>query len=393
MKNQILISVFTLISLFCSFLYAQQDSLNFPAPQYMLPIYDHYSVNHLNVEAMGRGLTLNAATGKVENAVHNPASLISDKSYLYMELVIKPPIREINKDNDMTYTSPIPIGIFGISGHLYRGLYGAISYNVPKAIVYDDFTVNIGQNADAVTRYPSYHLHQITATIAKEVNNLKLGLNLHQQLHQFKDIIVYQTFDRVDKTYYIVRMQPGLQYQWKNIVIATSVTPPTETEMDIRYEVYDVTLPLKVSGGIKAEFDNNTIYADMDWEQFSIMDKEFKDRLILKGGFEKRIRNFTYRAGLMSFPGVYKGYYKLPVLETSNIEQLQWWSAVPRGGRIANTDQLYLTAGYTYHFGGGKLVMGVMRDILDNVPVTQFSMAVGFNLETLKGKKFLIFDK
>lgn len=92
-------------------------------------------------------------------------------------------------------------------------------------------------------------------------------------------------------------------------------------------------------------------------------------------------------------PGVYSGAYRLPVNESENPEVTQWWDVVPRGGYIDNTDQLYATCGFTYSFKGGELTLGVMRDLLGNVPATQFATSLGFDLETLKGKKFLIIDK
>jgi len=359
----------------------------------MLPFYDHFSENHLNVEAMGRGFTTMAYKGKVENAVNNPATLSSVKSYLYMELTIKPPIEEINKPDSMMFSSPIPFGMIGLSGKIYNKLHGAISYNVPKSLYYDNFTVEIGQGADAVTRYPNYYLHQVTATLAGSVGKLNLGLNLHNQLHVFEDMVVFQTFDRIDRTFYVLRIQPGVLYQWENVNLGAAFMPAVKTSMDAKYVDYNVTLPMKISMGACVEYTNNKFLAEMDWEQFSKMSDRFNDRLTLKLGYEKRVRDVTYRIGLNSMPGVYKGAYKLPVLETTNQEQLHWWTDVPRGGYIDDTDQLYATAGFTYYFKGGKIALGLMRDLLDNVPVTQFAMSMGFNLETLKGRKFLIFDK
>ncbi|MFO7659491.1 MAG: hypothetical protein R6V77_01140 [Candidatus Cloacimonadaceae bacterium] len=265
--------------------------------------------------------------------------------------------------------------------------------NVPKSLYYDNFTVNTMQGADTVTRNPSYHLHQITGTLAYPLGNLKLGLNLHNQFHSFQDIIVYQTFDRLDKTFYVLRVQPGAIYEWKDLNLGLAVTPPAKKEMDIKYANYDVTLPLKVSAGANYAYTNNKFLAEAEWEQFSAMSSSFDDRLTLRLGYEKRIRDVIYRAGLTSVPAVYQGAYKLPVLETTNQEQLLWWQNVSRGGYIEKTDQLYLTAGFTYHFKGGRLTLGLMQDVLGKVPTTQFAMALGFNLETLKGRKFLLFEK
>jgi len=374
-------------------LYAQQDSLDFPAPQFMLPFYDHFTLNHLNVTAMGRGQTTNALAGKVDNAVNNPATLLSDKSYLYMELTIKPPISEINVPDSMMYSSPIPFGMFGVSGRIYKSIHAAVSYNVPKSVVYDNFTVETGQGADAVTTYPAYYLHQFTTTLAGSVGKLRLGLNVHQQLHQFKDIVVFQTFDRIDKTYYVVRLQPGVFYQSGQLGIGATCTLPTSAIMNIKYAEYDVTLPMQVTAGVSFKSTNNSFYGDIDWEQCSQMSSAFDDRLTLKAGYEKLIRNITYRAGVISMPGVYTGAYRLPVHQTAEADEVLWWNAVPRGGYIDKSDQLFGTIGFTYNFKGGELTLGLMQDLMGNVPATQFATSIGFNLDTLKGKRFLIFDK
>jgi hypothetical protein len=394
MKNkQKSLLIALLMMLFISIgLHAQQDSLNFPAPQYMLPFYDHFTLNHLNVAAMGRGQTTNALIGKVENAVNNPATLESDKAFLYMELTIKPPINEINSPDSMRFSSPIPFGMVGISGKLFNNIYGAISYNVPKSVVYDSWIIPIDQGNDFVQRYPSYYLHQLTTTIAGNIGNLRLGLNIHQQLHQFTDIAIFQTFDRVDKVFYDVRIQPGVFYQTGQFGLGATVTAPTKTTMDVKYAEYDVTMPMQVTAGASFHSINNSLYADLEWEQFSKMSSRFDDRLTLKGGFEHLVRNTIYRLGVISMPGVYTGAYRLPVSTPDEDAALIWWKKIPRGGFIKNTDQLYLTAGFSYYFKGGEISLGIMRDVLGNVPTTQFATSIGFNLDTLKGKKFLMID-
>lgn len=382
-----------LLTAACTYVYAQADSLDFPAPQYMLPMYDHFSQNYLNAESMGRGGTGTALAGGVENIVNNPAVLNKRKAAFWMEIAIKPPIREINRSDDEGYTAPVPFGIIGVNGTLYKGLQGAISYNMPKSILYDNFTVEINQGNGEVVRYPSYYLHQVTATLAGLVGRFSLGLNLHNQLHRFGDVIVFQTFDRIDKTYYTLRVQPGVLYSGENFNFGLALTPETGRRMDIKYEVYDVTLPTQIKAGGSYQFGNNRISLDAEWEQFSRMSDRFDDRLTLKAGYEKRIRNFTYRAGLNSVPGVYSGAYRLPLYDTEEGEQELWWSVIDRGGVIKETDQLSLTAGFTYHFKGGKLSLGAMRDVLNNVPTTRVAMALGVNLDTFKGKKFLIFEQ
>ncbi len=392
LQSCLVLALFMLM--FCSIgLYAQQDSLDFPAPQFMLPMYDHFSQNHLNAAAMGRGQTTNAIAGKVENAVNNPATLISNKAALYMELTIKPPIREINIHNEMLYSSPIPFGMIGVSGKIYNSIHGAVSYNVPKSLVYDNFTVETGQGADAVTTYPGYYLHQFTTTVAGSIGKIRLGLNVHQQLHQFTDIVVHQTFDRIDKTYYVVRLQPGIFYQPGKLGIGATFTLPASKTMNIKYAEYDVTIPMQATAGVSYIGMVNSFYGEIEWEQYSQMSSAFDDRLTIKAGYEKIKHNMTYRIGAISMPGVFTGAYRLPLHPSENIQEAQWWGVVPRGGYIKKSDQLYATIGFTYNFKGGELSMGVMRDVLENVPTTQFATSLGFNLDTLKGKKFLIFDK
>lgn len=381
------------VMLLCGSLFAQQDYLTFPAPQYMLPLYDNYTKNYLNAEAMGRGFTSAAIRGKVENAVNNPATLVKDKSFLYMELVIKPPIREFNEEQEQMYTSPVPFGLFGWSGTLFKDYRFAVSYNVPKSIVYDNFTIETMQGNDYVTRYPSYNLHQFTTTIAGNWGNLCLGLNLHQQLHQLEDVTVFYAFDRIDKILYASRVQPGILLGLAQVDVGMSLTLETPISADLKYVQYDTVLPMELSTGLSYRWGNNVFSADFDWEQCSSMDSKFNDKTTFKAGFEKRIRNTTYRIGAMHSTSVYSGKYLLPALENPTDEQHMWWDSSSREGTIKDKEQMLATGGFTYHFKSGKLVLGIMQNVSSTAPTTHFAMSLGFDLETLKGKKFLIFDK
>jgi len=94
----------------------------------------------------------------------------------------------------------------------------------------------------------------------------------------------------------------------------------------------------------------------------------------------------------MSMPGVFEGDYLLPQKPNATSNDTMWWNALNPGGTIDNTDQLYLTFGYTYYFKGGRLTLSAARDVLNNVPTTQIAMALAFNAEAIKGKKFLFID-
>jgi long-subunit fatty acid transport protein len=163
--------------------------------------------------------------------------------------------------------------------------------------------------------------------------------------------------------------------------------------MDVRNADYDVTLPMKASAGFSTEYRSYNFLMDMDWEQFSKMDSKFEDRTTIKAGFEKNKRNTTYRLGLMHMSGVYEGAYRLPIHQSTDPAVLYNWDVIPKGGVIGDTDQLYVTLGFTYHFKGGSFSMGAMRDVLGHVPATHLSSSLSFNLDTLKGKRFIIFDK
>jgi len=376
---------------------AQQDSLDFPAPQYMLPFYDNFSYNMLNVAAMGRGFTTQAMLGSGENAVNNPATLVSEKARIYMELTIKPPVREADKyfvaedtisiRERQYYASPIPFGMIGISGRFYKGLHGAISYNVPKSLVYDNFAIETMQGNDEIIRYPAYYLHQFTTTVAGSIGDFRLGLNLQQQIHHFKDILVIYSFDRIDKAFYVFRVQPGVFYKKGSFRFGASFMPESQKKMDIRYRVYNVKLPMKFAAGMAYLFNSNGLFLETEWEQFSRMSSAFEDRLTLKAGIEKRVRNITYRAGVVSAPGVFEGAYKLPVYETENPGATYNWQAISQGAYLDKSDQLFVTIGFTHYFKGGELTLGLGKDFMSDVPVTQFASALSFNLETLKGKK------
>jgi len=397
MRQKHLFSFLLLALLLCyaggTALWAQADSLRLPAPLLMLPMYDHFSLNYLNASSLGRGNTNLAHLGRAEAMAHNPATLSVEKACMIMELTFKPPIAEMDKNGNQQYASPIPFGMVGVAARLGSNICGGLLYSVPKSIVYDDYTVPIGQGADEVVRYPTYYLHQFTGTLAGQVGSFRLGVNLIQQLHSFSDMIVHGTFDRLDRTYYTFNLQPGVFWKKGPLQLGMAVLPPSQTKMNYRYGEYDVTLPLQVETGLGLVRDSSGLYVDVQWQQCSAMSAAFSDRFTVKVGYEKAIGGMCYKLGVVSMPDVYTGAYKLPRYIPTTPEEQGWWNTVPQGGTFSPADQLCLTFGFTYDFGGGQLSLAALQDVNGKVNCTQVMSSLSVNLDTFKNKKFLIFDK
>lgn len=384
--------IMVLIALLGSTLHALQETLDFPAPQLMLPMYDHFSLNPANTAAMGRGQTAVAAVGNIANAVNNPATLSFEQSQFYMEMCIKPAINELDMTGNQSYNSPYPFGLIGMSAKLRSNIYGGLSYSMPKSILQDDFHIVMNQGAYWFVRYPSYNLHQFTATANVDLGKFNLGLNVLQQLHHFQDIAVLKSFENMDFIFNATRFQPGVLYQTGGLTAGLTYLPQTNIDMDIRYADYQVTLPSKTNAGITFKQGSKAYYAEAELEQCSQMSSSFDDRFTFKAGYETRVRNTTYRAGFVIMPGVFTGSYLLPMNSTEHADTSLVWIDVPVGGDIDQTDQFLATGGFTYHFKGGELSLALMQDFGGNVNTTRFMTSLGFETNTLKKKKFLIFD-
>ncbi len=393
-KNSIhLKKVMFLVPVLCCWLVlsAQNDTLDFPAPQLMLPMYDSFSHNYLNASASARGNTGMALLGGVENALLNPACFKNDVSQAYLDVIIKPPLIELNLQDGERYTSPVPFGMMAVNYKFFGMFDSGLIYSMPKSILYDNFSIVLPTD-DFIQRYPSYNLHQLTTAFAGGSDKLRFGLNIHQQLHRLQQIQILHTFDSVEKIYYLVRPQAGVFSSWKMLQLGAAFMPEQKKTLSIKYLEYDTVFPMQIDAGLALKGANEAYLLDIRWEQTGRISDKFKDRLTLKTGYEKRMGKFTYRAGAVSVPEVFRGAYRLPDNTTASADTAFYWNNIPKGGKLGKSEQLFLTAGFTYHFGGGSLSLTLMQDLLGSMPVTQLQSSLAFDLSTFKKKKFLIFE-
>ncbi len=364
----------------------------FPLPQYMNPFYDGFSRNYLNTLSAGKGYTGIAQIGGAEHALINPAGFMPGEPVLYLEMCIKPPITEIDRSNDQTYAVQVPFGLAAVGGRIFDRFAAGFSYNMPKSLIYYDFNIEMNQGAYLLQRNPTYMMHQLSATMSYQTEYLGLGLNLHNQFHYLDDVTFLRTFDRVRETQYTLRPETGILYKRKNLGIGATWTPQSKTDYDLRYRQYQSVLPMKAGGGISISHGRRIFNAEVQWEQCSAIDESFDDRLTLKGGYEVRIRNYTYRLGTLATNSVFSGEYRFPVNNSNTADSSLVWSQVPLGGTIKQNDQLFITAGFTYHHKDGIISVSLMQDLIGRMPVTHINLSLGLNFSAFRKKGFLYFD-
>ncbi len=371
---------------------AQADGLHFPQPQFVNPIYDYFSRNYLSTSAMGRGHTGVALTGGVDSALLNPASYQPEQASLHLEALIKPPVNTDTYGPEDRFTSPVPFGIAGIGGNLGRGFSGALIYSLPKTLVMDDFSVEMNMGDYLLMRYPTFNLHQITASAGWHLERLHLGLNLHNQFYYLSDVIFLRTFERIRQAEYILRPQLGLLYTAPSYTAGLSITPEQSANWDLKYAVYDTKLPLSISVGASYQLSGTVFTADLEYENCSALDNAFQDRYTIKAGVEKNIRRFTYRLGYLSHPEVWHGDYQLPENTTANADTSLWWDNVALGGSIKKNGQHFLSAGVTWHHRDGNINLAVLQDVAGREPMTQVNLSLSLYLSAFRRKGFLYFE-
>ncbi|MBM4403452.1 MAG: hypothetical protein FJ042_03575 [Candidatus Cloacimonetes bacterium] len=385
--------IFILICLSGTMLSAQASpALEFPLPQYMNPFYDGYSRNRLDALSTGKGGTGIAQTGGVEHALINPAGFMPENSMIYLEMCIKPPISEIDRTQNQTYAVQVPFGLAAVGGKLLEDLYGGFSYSMPKSLIYYDFNIVMNQGAYLLQRNPTYMLHQLTGTLSYQTDRFGMGVNVHNRFHYLDDVTFRNTFDRLRETNYALSPELGIIYKGDQIGLGATFTPELKAEYDLRYRNYESVHPMKASGGISLSYGRRIFNAEAEWEQCSAMDDHYDDRLTLKGGYEIRIRKYTYRFGLLSTNSVFSGDYLLPVNTTANADTSIVWDQVPLGGTIKPNDQLFATFGFSFHHKDGIISAALMQEMLGKMPVTQINLSLGLNFSAFRKQGFLYFD-
>jgi len=384
------IILFVLLLILSANLFA--EPLNFVAPQFLQSYYDHYSNNYLNAISAGRGHTGVGLVGNIENALQNPAAFTTDHSQMYFEIFIKPPITEINKLQDQHYESLVPIGMWAYGFKVGEHFCLGANYSEPQSIEYNSFSIDL-TTGDLVFRYPSYYLYQLTATGNYEWKNLRIGINLINQMFSFKDQIFLGSalFDRVDHTDYALRFQPGLFYQYKNSSIGASYIPTTKHSFDLQYQTFDTTLPSQLNAGIGINYKASRFASDINFLKCSEMSDKFKDRLTVKAGIETDYHKYTLRCGFMSVPGVWKGIYNIPSVPFEDPADSVYY--VPGSGLIKETAQSMITGGFTWHSDFVDFTMAFVQDIQHNVNYTEVFGSMSINISKFSFKNVFPGDK
>ncbi|MCD4828560.1 MAG: hypothetical protein K8R90_03910 [Candidatus Cloacimonetes bacterium] len=378
------------------------EGIPYAAPEFIQSIFDQFSRNYLNAEAVGRGHTGVALPGGINSVLINPASLQLDGAYAYMELFLKPNIDEMNtkpfrnsrpQDVYITqeYNSTIPFGIVGFGMPVHPRLDMALVFAVPQSIKFDSFARETQDNGCQTLR-PSFTHSQFVVTGSSHWGDLSLGLNLLADLYIQKDYRNYWMFGREQRTDFALRAQPGIRWQHGVLALGGSFTSPATIAFDMNYdEDYNVTIPMVIAAGAACTLGSVTLAADVEHEMCSQQSDDFDDRTRLKFGAEKRQGPYTARVGVMQSPGVFAGELSFPdkpaIAEGS--QNSYYWPLVTDEENhayavIPENDQLFFTGGLSYAFRAGDLHLSMMADMLGDVPVAQIYMAFSVNLASLK---------
>jgi len=382
--------IFFAIMLVCSLLALGAQAVHrFPLPQYMCPVYDGFAHNYINVSSSGAGNTGVAKLGGIDQVLHNPAAYLLDAGVLAFGVNAKPEVSSYDKSDDAKLSAPLPIGLIGVGKRIGSETGIAFIYSVPKSIRQEDFSVILGQGASILQRYPSYHLYQLSGNISYHRGAWHLGVNLHNQFHVLDDIIFYRTFDRVREVAYSLRPELGILYEAGIMNLGISAMPEQSLVIDTPYESYDSVLPLQVSGGARFSHQNRSLSLEAEFKQNSAMSDDYKDNLILRGGYEFRRRNNIFRLGLIRSVGAFQGHFVHPVNTTASADSTFIWDNIPTGGEIRETDQMIITAGYGFEHKYGSINVAFMQDVIGNAPMTQINLGLQVYLSTFKRKELL----
>ncbi len=376
------------------------QNLNFPLPQYVNPIFDSFTRNYVSTRALGRGYTGLAIPGGVDNLLLNPAACLPDKASLHLELLVKPPVDSdiyAMADTSVYYqmspqvmTSPVPVGVVGGGGRVGPNFTFGLLYSLPKAIKVDYFGVAINQGAGRIQRYPAYYLNQITANAAWHQGNFHVGLNLHNQIHRLGDVTFLHSFERINRSKYVLRPQLGLLWSGETLSAGLSVVPPQSAAWDLKFAQYSSTLPLNLALGGAYGKNGTLLAAEVDFEQCSAISAAFKDRYTIRLGVEKTLRRYTYRAGYIYHPQVWNGYFNLPDARSDTISI--WWDAVMPIGQVTPNNQHILTLGTSWNHPDARVNLAGMLNVSRQAPVAQVNLSVDLYFSAFKRKNFLYFD-
>lgn len=364
------------------------EGLQMVLPQFSNPFYDSFSRNFIGTVAAGRGYTGVANLGDISGFSLNPAANLPDSVKIIFDINFKPGISAEGYQTEANYTSPNPVGLFAVGMGLSRNISAGVVYSVPKGIKLDDYSMFTNQGASLVQRFPSYYLHQITASVGYHRGPAHLGLNLHNQLHYVDDPIFLRSYDRIRDLKYAMRIQPGILYEFSNFNLGLSATLPTKFDWDQKYEVYEMKLPLKASTGICYNSSRFALSAEAEMEQFSKVDDAFDDRYTLKAGFEKYEGWLSYRLGYIYSSEVFSGKIMLPIDEHSE-DNNPAWDDVPESLIVKSNEQHFATAGLSYLHKDGAINVALLHSFSPDARQTQVNLSLSFYLSAFTRKRTL----
>ena len=386
---------------------------SYAAPEFVQALYDQFSVNYLDAEALGRGHTGAALPGGVNSVLANPASLQMQEPGAYLEIFLKPGIEEMNKQGFVerdtnfehalqTYNATTPFGIVGFGFPLWGGVNTAILYSVPQCLQYDTFTREL-QTDQLLSLHPSFTHASFVWANAYHTGEFSIGMNTMLDLYMQNEYRSYWVMNKLSDTQRVYRFQPGVRWQHGEFSIGAAYTMAADVTFGMGYgETYDTTIPARVTAGLawthgiytltfdvdhewtseqKADYINQTPYEDAPDDEIFIEPVEFEDRTRLKFGAEFRNGPYTARVGAMHVPGVFEGKLYYPAIpDDSDVSdnEVYWPHENYLFATIDKNDQMFVTGGLSYAFRSGDLHLGLAADVLRDVPVVQLS--TGFSL-------------
>ena len=374
-----------------------QDSYQYTAPEFMQCIYDQYSRNYLNINAMGRGHTGAAFNEGIENATINPAGFTTDKFMVHMEFFQKGNATEMNETefrqkvpensdtrSRQTYQSTNPFAYLGIGFSPLEHLSLGLSYSMDQSLEYTEFTREMKDDT-FYSLTPSYAQSRLSLATSYAIKTLRLGMNIHYCIYTLDDYRYYYNLNRTDVTETTFRFQPGIQYDYKFVSAGVSYMPKTELAFDLdNGEEYDVTFPSVLTAGLLFRIKDIRVAGDIEYEKCSEQSDMFDDRLRMKFGLEYDYLTATLRVGYMQVPGVYTGYYEYPKGEFSASQHEDYFPADSHDtGYIDENDQAFLTGGFTIKTFLADISFGLMSDIAGDVPVTMGMLGITIDSERL----------
>ncbi len=366
------------------------DSLSFSLPLAMDPVFDYFSLSYLGSRSLGRGHSSVSYSGGEEAILANPAAYKANRSSIYLELLVKPPSKTNIYQSESDFSAPLPVSIGALGGWLSQKFTWGAAYSLPKIIQLNSMDIDVNQGGYLHSRYPLYCLHQATGNLAFHQGALNLGLNLHGQFHYIDDQPILRSFASVRETRFMVRPELGFLCEKESWGVGATYMPPAKVDWHMDVIKFNSKLPGLASLGARYQLGNHGISAQADWENTSIVHPKYEDRLTLKAGYEASNRKgLKYRLGYIYHPGIYDGFYNIPTVTIAHADTAIWWNDVPAGGKIAENDQHFFTAGMGVNTKFVDFNLAFAYQLIGPEPMSQVSVSASVNPDIFKRRKHL----